>query len=160
MADLLYYGTEDAFETYCAERGYTIPAGDVETALTRASMFIDANFKFMGQKTGGRDQQRAWPRDGAQDAEGYGYNGDEVPWQIEHATYEAALRELTTPGSLLPDVTPGKLKTAVTVGSVSVTYNNGGVQGEKPVLTVLGGILASLLGSTSPSPMFGSSGRS
>lgn len=157
-----YYGTEVGFEEYCDARAYTVPANaDVVPALLRASLFIDANFgsQFTGVKTGGRDQLRAWPRSGAYDAEGWGYQDNEYPVHLLHATYEATLRELVSPGSLSPDVTPGKIKTAVSVGSVSVSYASGGIQGEKPVLTILGGVLAPLLGNKPASNLFGTSTR-
>ncbi len=150
MADE-FYGTEDGFEAYCEARGYTIPAGEVEPALLRSSMFIDAKYgaRFTGLKTSGRDQQRSWPRNGAYDSEGWGFLSTDIPWHIEHATYEGALRELTTPGALAPDVISGKIIKSVTVeGAVSIDYAIGSAdaRSQVPIMTVLDGILAPLLG--------------
>lgn len=72
-----------------------------------------------------------------------------MPSEIERATYEAALRELTAPGSLSPDVVPGAFRKRVKVeGAVEVEYGGAGdAASMRPVLGVVDGLLASLLAS-------------
>lgn len=61
-------------------------------ALQKASDYIDATYRtrFPGSKTGGRAQIPAWPRTGAV-LDGEEQPDDEIPIEIEYATYEAAL---------------------------------------------------------------------
>jgi hypothetical protein len=94
MAD--FYGTEAGFEAYCEARAITAPAGDVEPALLRASVWLDGTYRdrFSGYRTQQRLQVREWPRYDAIDAECNGIPATEVPVEIIEATYEAALREL------------------------------------------------------------------
>lgn len=142
-----FYGSESNFETYAEERGYTISDGDIEPALLRASIWVDSKYgsRFIGTKTGGRDQERAWPRTGAYDAEGNELDDAEVPNEIVFATYEAARQELSSPGSLLPVVTPGKAIKKVSVeGAVSVEYANTGAADQLPSLPIVDGILSTL----------------
>lgn len=76
------------------------------------------------------------------------WDNDDAPEPVKFAIVEAARRELTAPGSLLPDVTPGSVKKSVAVsGAVSVTYAVGNdVAGSmRPVLTVIDGLLAGLI---------------
>jgi hypothetical protein len=145
----IWYGNPTEFNQYCTNRGYIVPEGDVTDALVRASQYIDSIYgsSFIGYRTHGREQPRAWPRVSAYDTEGYYIDPEETPVEVRQATYESALRELQSPGSLQPDIIPGKIKESVTVGSVSVTYaTSGTVQSQLPVMTVLNGLLAPLLG--------------
>lgn len=126
-----YYGTPVAALTYHADRGNTawITAGTDEraAALLRASEYIDGTYRasFQGYKTGGRAQAREWPRTDAyvfELATWQALDANTVPDEIERATYEAALRELT-PGYLTPDFIPSEGKKSVSVdGAVSVEY--------------------------------------
>ncbi len=76
-----------------------------DSALIVASGYIDGRYRdrFPGRKAGGRAQSLEWPRFNAVDASGEGIAEDEVPVEVEHAVYEAALREVQAPGSLSPD---------------------------------------------------------
>lgn len=150
------YGTDAGFTAYATARGLTTVGAatesDRDTARLRASEFIDGRWgnSFIGYRAGGRDQVRAWPRSFATDAEGWTIQADEVPDEIERATYEAAIRELATPGSLTPDITNAERVTArsESVGSISesVTYaEGGGVEAQRPILTILDQILARLI---------------
>ncbi len=114
MADE-YYGSEANADQYHTARGNTAWVGssaDKLAALTRASQYIDGMGQcdgmslFPGVKTGGRAQILAWPRTGATDFSGATILPDEVPIEVQYATYEAALRELVAPGSLSPDYVP------------------------------------------------------
>jgi hypothetical protein len=45
-----FYGTQQGFQDYCTARALTAPAGDVLSALRRASVWIDGQYRsqFMG----------------------------------------------------------------------------------------------------------------
>lgn len=158
------YGTVTEADAYHAARGNTAWTGDntVKTAaLVRASDYIDGRYRcrlpsgrwqsmFTGEKTGGRTQEREWPRTGATDYEGNEIPSDEVPIEVEHAAYEAALRELTSPGSLSPDYVPSQLVTKEKVDVIEVTYSEpqpsvDGSMPNRPVITAVDEILAPLL---------------
>ncbi len=148
-----FYGTEAGFETYLEARGITQPAGEVVPALHRASTWIDANWgsQFSGYKAT-RTQLRAWPRVAAYYNLGGGVteaiDSDETPVEVEYATYEAAIQELTSPNSLMPVITPSKSFKRVRVeGAVEVEFANTGTFDSKPVITSVSGILAPLLNS-------------
>lgn len=117
MAD--HYGTVPEADAYHLARGNTEWAGteaEKLAALVRASQYVDGLagqtssagcvYQWPGVKTGGREQRLAWPRQGATDSDGFPLDKEEVPAEVEDATYEAALRELVSPGSLLPDYDP------------------------------------------------------
>lgn len=158
------YGSAAGASSYHAERGNSEWAAATldqqDQARLRASEYIDNNWRmlFQGYKTGGRVQEREWPREdvlvrnGAQQVE---LDGDTVPVEIENATYEAALRELKNPGYFNPDVIPGKSKKSVSIsGAVSVEYWSDDMRPvvEKiglimgPLFAVSGGMLSGLSG--------------
>ena len=146
-----FYGSlagATAYHTARASTGWVdSPADAAEAALIRASVWLDGAYghRWPGTKTDG-EQYLAWPRTGATDYEGFAIADDVVPRAIEHATYEAALRELTTPGSLSPDYTPAQGVKSETVGPISVTYRDGlGLQ-VRPIASVVDDILAGLIG--------------
>jgi len=122
------YGTAAGFRTYFDDREIEYSAGwtdeFIEAKLLVASEWIDGRYRaaFPGQKTGLREQVREWPRTGAFDVYGYVIQTDEIPREIEQATYEAALREAETAGSLSVDFTPSKYKSVSIDGALSVTY--------------------------------------
>lgn len=124
-----FYGTASGFRAYLTARGITLPAdsGDdivVNAKLVVGSEWLDARFRsmFPGRKTGGRSQEREWPRTGASDEEGYAIDSVTVPIEVEYATYEATLRDMNQPGILSTDYTPNKYKRAAVAGAVSVEY--------------------------------------
>lgn len=122
-----FYGTAVGFLTYCEDRGITSPTGtggQIEGKLLVASEWIDTvnRTSFPGTKTGGREQEREWPRTDAYDIHGYDLPNDEVPREVEYATYEAALIELNEAGALSTDYKPSKYTQATVQGAVSVTY--------------------------------------
>ena len=147
------YGTLADSKTYHAARGNTTWAAaadaDLTIALLRGSEYVDFMFRsqFPGYKTDLRSQVREWPRIDAFDIENNSIASTEVPVEVEYATYEAALRELASPGSLMPDVTLGKqIKTASVDGAVSVEYVGAiGAHGMRPTLSVVQSIIAPVL---------------
>lgn len=140
---------------YAASHGLQFPVDSppnaAEAALRRATAWIDGAFRgrYPGRRRNGRGQALEWPRTGARDAEGNSIPADEVPAEIIRACCEAAIRELSSPGSLSPDVTPGeRISQASVTGAVSVTYSSSrGVADMRPVATVIDDILSSLIGS-------------
>lgn len=157
------YGTVTDADAYHTARGNTTWTGDNDTktaALQRATDYIDGRYRyqlksgvwqsmFRGTKTDGRSQTLEWPRTGATDYEGVEIPDDEVPTEVENATYEAALRELVSPGSLSPDYTPSSQAIKEKVGPIEVQYAEAkapdGKTPTRPVVPVIDEILAPLL---------------
>lgn len=184
-----YYGTLAAALTYHADRGNAAWAASDDTlraaALVRASKWLDGRYRcrFPGVRTGGRAQVLEWPRkppDGNQlygqgkpsdygrfeastvfDLDGNAIATDEVPAEIEQATYEAALRELASPGSLSPDYVAADRVVSERVGSLATTYADGygGEDDVRPCVTLVDDILSSLVGKGEPA-LFGRRVRS
>lgn len=130
------YGTLAAADAYHLARGNSAWTGvdAVKTAaLERGTDYIDGRYRwemksgrwrsmFPGEPTAGRSQDREWPRTGAEDYNGNAIPDDETPIEVEHATYEAALRELVSPGSLSPDFVPTGQVIKEKVGPIEVGY--------------------------------------
>jgi len=162
MADS--YGTLLGADAYHAARASTGWAGDEaskQAALLRASVYIDGRYRkryrsgrwvsmFPGEKVLGRAQAREWPRIGAQDYSGNPIGDGEVPAEVEQATYEAALRELVSPGSLSPDFVATSLVKSEKVGPLETTYavpdaSAPGAAPTRPVITLIDEIIAPVL---------------
>jgi hypothetical protein len=140
--------------TYANARGLTFPAspaGPAEAALIRATAAIDATYRarFPGEKTNGRSQSLCWPRKYAGDAEGNPIAEDEIPQEVINATIEAAVRELASPNSMMPDLERGGAIQRLKAGSVEIEY--GGNATARTAFTLIDGILAGLLGVAQPS---------
>lgn len=120
-----------------------------ETALRRATTWIGATYgpRFGGLPVYPRVQALAWPRTGVTDADGYAVPHDAIPVEIVRATAEAALREALTPGSLSPDYVASAAVVREKVGPLEVEYRgSSGASSVRPILTVVDGLLAGLLG--------------
>lgn len=97
-AAVSYLSVADA-DTHHTARGNSqwtdATSGDRETALVRATDYIDKRFgrKFRGGKIS-RAQALEWPRSSAADNDGFPLGYDDVPTQVEKATAEYALRAL------------------------------------------------------------------
>lgn len=157
MAD--HYGTLLGADAYFSARGISAWSAAAEAArtaaLVRASSYIDGRYRsrFSGRKAGGRPQPLEWPRIDAVDASGEDIADDEVPVEVEHATYEAALRELQAPGSLSPDVVGTARVLREKVGELEVQYADAtGVEDARPLVTIIDDILSGLLVSASDKP--------
>jgi hypothetical protein len=122
-----------------------------EAALLRSSEWLDGAYRsrWPGQRTGGRSQARDWPRIDAFDAEGNAISSDEVPQEVEHAAYAAALRELSKPGSLSPDIVIGQAKVLTAVKGIVWTPLRSFATTEDmaPTLTEVERALSGLIGS-------------
>jgi hypothetical protein len=142
-----------AFKAYCDARGLTYGSDDtaIEQALRRATTWIDARYgaRFRGFRIT-INQALVFPMSGLLDRAGYGVSY--VPRQIAAATAEAAVREIAAPGSLSPDVTPGEVVKSMKAGSVQIEYASTGSDGraQQPIIPLIDGILAPLLGNSSP----------
>ncbi|WP_460138214.1 DnaT-like ssDNA-binding protein [Pseudomonas sp. S2_A10] len=158
-----FYGTVAAADAYHAARANAAWTGDdvaKQAALIRASVYIDGRYRkllasgvwqslFPGVKTEGRGQAREWPRTGAEDYEGHAIPSDQVPVEVEQATYEAALRELVEPGSLSPDFVAASTVKRQKVGPVeeefSVAAGADGAASVRPVISIIDEMIAPVL---------------
>ena len=139
---------------YAEARGLTFAiTGDdeelAEQAIRRATAWIDGTYfaRFPGSPTS-VDQALEWPRTGVV-FRGQSLADDIIPGQIVRATVEAAVREKVAPNSLNPDVIPGQnVKRERIEGVVEVEYAGAStsVTDQQPVIAVIDGILAPLLG--------------
>ncbi|MCC4588757.1 hypothetical protein LL962_16890 [Xanthomonas sp. NCPPB 1067] len=157
------YGTIEGADAYHASRGNVAwsAASEVDrlSALVRGTDYLDQRYRvlqlsgrwesmFPGTRTAGRGQEHEWPRTGAVDYDGNVIAVDEVPSEVERATYEAALRELARPGSLSPDFVASEAVTREKVGPIEVTYTDSGASGQpanRPLVPAIDEILAPLL---------------
>lgn len=97
------YGSDTGFQDWLVTNGYVLPEGALAPAILRqrGSQYIDGLYgsRFAGQPTGGFEQERAWPRTGAE-ASAQTIPSGVVPVAIEQASYHAAYQEALSPGSL------------------------------------------------------------
>lgn len=162
------YGELSGARAYHAARGNAAWASasddDLNSALLRASVYIDSRYRhqyptgawvsmFSGAKTGGRNQEREWPRSGASDYEGNSIPADDVPLEVVHATYEAAERERAIPGSLSPDYVPSQIAIKEKVGPIEVQYMTGSSGNPvRPIVSAIDEIIAPVIIGSSLSP--------
>lgn len=143
----MYYGTTTDADDYHSARGNTDWASksteEKEIALQRASDWVDNTYRnrFPGWKVGRRSQEREWPRYNAFDAEDELIPSDVIPVEILNATYEAALREAVTPGTLAPD----QERTLKRIKADTVELEYAGGSSQLTTFTVIDGILAGIL---------------
>jgi hypothetical protein len=156
-ADANSYGSLADAYAYHEARGNTAwtstppsPESDTQkAALIRATSYIDGRYgaKFPGTKKRGREQALAWPREDALDRDGYEIEDDEVPAEVERATFEAALRELVSPNSLNPDVVMTDRVKSEKVDVIAVEYAASTQASDSiPVVGQIDDILAVLIG--------------
>lgn len=147
-----YYGTTSGATAYHSDRGDTAwgeaSEYDRMTALRRASQYLDTHYTFAGEAATS-DQIREWPRSGVT-YRGETLASDVTPTAVEHAVYEAALREIKAPGSLAPDFTnSGAIKREKKgVGPLmkEIEYTTAGsAYAVKPVIAMIDGLLRPLL---------------
>lgn len=145
------YGDATGFQAYWAARGDLTAAAmddfDINAALIVASEWLDAAFRsqFGGSKVGMRDQERDWPRVGAVDIYGYSVADTAIPREVLSATYEAAFRQMTTPGVFFKDYTQSKYKSVAISGAVSVEYATGAAYDFQTQFPQIAAILAPIL---------------
>lgn len=144
--------------------GASSPDTAREGALIRATQWLDATYKsrYPGLRLQGRTQPLQWPRSGAYDVDGNEIAEDEIPQEIMAATCEAALRELSSPGSLAPDYNNSQRVVSEKVGDLAVTYSDSTSAADMtPVFSMIDGILSSLFVATQDGSnlLFGESTR-
>lgn len=159
---MAYYGTVLGADAYHLAAGNTAWTGTNDAklaAMTRGSQYADTlalrqrkngsvYTMFGGVKATGRDQLLAWGRIGACDIDGTPIPDGVVPIEVEHATYEAALRELVQPGYLSPDYVPAQVIKREKVDVLETEYMgaSGGTENpQQPVATLIRNIIAPLL---------------
>lgn len=151
-----YVGISE-FRSYCSKSGHSITGKsdtEIAQALRRATRYIDGKYRyrFLGIRTNGREQALEWPRMDAVDIEGETIADDEIPFELINAVAEAALRELTSPGSLTPDQVETQQVKREKVGSLEIEYaDNAGRDTQRPLVPVIDEILAPILISRSSS---------
>jgi hypothetical protein len=146
------YGTDEAFASWLAATGRTLPDGAVPAALRQiGSTYIDATYgpRFVGTPTGGYDQERAWPRTGGR-VYGSDIPDDTVPQAVIFASYEAAYQEAVSPGVLIAvGSTAARVKRERVEGAVEVEYQSTSgsrlIEDLTPIITVIEGMLAPFL---------------
>lgn len=165
----LYYGNPADCKQYALDHSMPVPASwatddGVAADLLLASEFIDGRYgpQFSGTKSAGRSQVRMQPRYGQWDRDGYGIanpDGLTLPREILFATYEAAWRSGTTPGSLIVDFTPSKYLSVRIEGALQVEYNAQNVAADiQTQFTKIDQILAPILTGLGIGSMSGLSG--
>jgi len=125
-ADSDSYGTLEEAEDYADAIGQstwlesTYTDDERDQAMRRACQALDGGYRkrFPGTKVYGREQALEWPRVDAYDCEGDEIDPETIPPEIKKAQFELAFRELTSPGSLTPDVVLAQAKVLTKVGSV------------------------------------------
>ena len=144
--------------TYHAARGHAAWAigldADRETALRRATVWLDSTYRAqwenIGYRINARVQALDWPMSNIRDVAGWYVDYATIPTEVVNATCEAALREYAIPGSLLPDYVQAQAVETATAGPVSVTFKAGiGAGTVIPILTVVDGIMGRLFGGIS-----------
>ncbi len=121
-------------------------------AILRASLWLSLFPEWDGTMTCGRGSQGlAWPRTGVTDCNGDSIPDDEIPIEVEHATFIASLAELVSPGVLTPMITPGEQKKSVKADVIQEVYMTPVEQGKRgsvntvetlrPVLTLVSDLL-------------------
>jgi len=154
--------TADSYATlaqalaYHAVRGNTAWAASTdalrEAAMIRATIWVDNTYRprWAGYRVNGRTQALDWPRNDVTDCDGFAVDYLTIPTEVASATSEAALRELAVPGALSPDYVSSETVKTASAGPVSVTFaDTSGAGSVTPILTIVDGILARLLGARS-----------
>lgn len=140
----------DAYHTARGNSAWTGTDAAKEAALIRATEWLDGRYgeQWPGTRWRLREQSLEWPRAYAMDRDGTGIDGDTIPPEVVKATCEAALRELTAPGSLSPDVTVGTLKVLTEVKGIRWTPLRAaaGAEDMAPTLAAVDHALAPLIG--------------
>ena len=159
------YIDQDAFEEYAETHGIELASdvvAEIEAALIRASAAIDARYygAYPGDRAKGRSQGLQWPRIAAYDSSGWLIGDDEIPVEVINATCEAAIRELQSPGSMMPDLERGGQIQSIRAGSVGITYS--AAASAQTTFTLIDGIMSNILNGAGNSGggLFGTAVRS
>lgn len=141
------YGDDAGFSAWLAENGYEVPDGSPAPAVLRqrGSTYVDGTYepRLPGYRTGGVEQERAWPRTGAA-ISGAEIPNDAIPTAWVNASYFAAYAEAMSPGMLAVTVTPSQIVKREKAGEVEAEYFEAAdqVRAAVPVLTAVEGLVA------------------
>lgn len=127
-----FYGNAAGFIVYSEARGRAIlPAwitAVIEAALLVSSEWLDDQYDsvWTGYATDGFTQVLKWPRASAatNTFPQHLFADTDIPDNVVSAVYEAAFRELTTPGALQKDFTSSKYMKVAISRALSVEYDN------------------------------------
>lgn len=140
----------NAYHTARGNNSWAGADGVKEVALIRATQWLDGRYgdRWPGLRRYLRAQALDWPRADAYDREGTYIDQETIPPEIRNAVCEAALRELTAPGSLSPDVTPGTAKVLTEVKGIRWTPLRAaaGASDMTPTLTAVDRALSPIIG--------------
>lgn len=110
-------------DAYHDDRGNTdwgcVNDKDQESALVRATDYIDRNFRFIGCEVDAETQELRWPRERAIKEDRTLLADDAIPVEVQRATAELALSAVT--GDLDPDGRDVASQSSRRAGSVSVS---------------------------------------
>lgn len=134
MANYVTIADVDAFASQYGDTW----SGDNATkqaAIDRAQAYLDS-LKWIGRKTGGREQTEAWPREAAFDVDGFEIADDEIPHEVIYAASVFSIVELASPNTLTPTVTLNQIAIREKVGEIEVEYaKTAGVNSARPQIT-------------------------
>lgn len=145
-----YAAVADA-DSYATDRGNSawggLSTGVKQAALIDASLYIDANFEFVGNKVS-YAQGMSWPRQNVYDvSEQVTLPSNIVPSSIKRSVMELAIK--SSAGTvLLEDLAFGGAVKSETVGPISVTYRDDAM---RSTLYMITGLLKGLVKSRDPS---------
>lgn len=96
------YGTNEGFESWLVDQGLSLPdtAPSVDVLRQIGSIYVDAAYEYRlgcSERTGGFDQELAWPRTGHK-VNGQTVPSDLIPPAWINASYRAAYLQATNPG--------------------------------------------------------------
>ncbi len=131
--------TVDAYHAARGNAAWTGAEAVKEAAIFRAMNYLDA-LSWKGIKAD-RDNPLSWPRVCVRDRDGYQIDTDTVPQGVVNALSEAALREIVSTNSLLPDVARGGQVKRERVDVIETEYAPGAPSG-----TTYAAIMAQLRG--------------
>ncbi len=145
------YGTDDQFQQWLTDNGYTLPddAPSLAVLRQRGSLYIDAVYgdRFIG-RIATFDQERAWPRIGAS-LRGTAIPSDVIPQAVIYASFYAAYEEAVNPGSLNNSGSSSSAIVREKVGDLEVQYANAQSDGTAafltPLISTVDGMLAPYL---------------
>jgi hypothetical protein len=148
------YLSVSGLQTYCANRnlslGNTVEVNVLEAALRVATEYLEGRYygKWYGTPST-ETQALSWPRENVSKPSGGFYAVTAMPAALLAATAQIAQREVTNPGSLLPDSVSSQRIKSKSVGPVSVTYadSSSSSSSDLPNMPVVEDLLRPLLSS-------------
>lgn len=119
------YASVAEADAYFSDRGETSWTGsslEKQSALVKATQFIDASYTFVGV-IANNSQALAWPRYDAWDKHDRAIAANAVPAQVKQACFELALYSLSS--ALISNVTSEDRVKRVKAGSAEVEFEMG-----------------------------------